>query len=818
MGPAALALKEVNIKSDVTAIKIKGDTIEYNAKAYVVQPNDKVEDMLKQLPGFDIDKDGHISVQGERVRKVLLDGEEFFGDDPTLITRNIRGDMVDKIQYYEKKSDMATATGIDDGKGQKVINVQLKKDRNTGVFGKVLGGAGTDGYYEGQGFVNKFTKNYKAAAYGTISNDGKVGLGGADNSRLGMNNLSVVMAGGVMITSIGGVGSSQLDRESYGGHGLPESKTGGAHYDTKWNNGTETLNANYKAGDLSTTTDQNALTCTTYANNVENAVSDQHIVADLNRQKVDGAYTKRYKTGNIRVDVNASVQNNHDLNNITGVTTNDDGSLKNNNNHFDDTHTQQKSLNANMFYTGPLKKGFFSWGVQEAYNNNQGNEYLKTQFTTPSALGNTLTDQFKTSTASGVALGSSMSYSKALSKKVNIVFNYDLNLNNSVSNLASYNQSAPGIYNVLDTTYSSNYKLNQLNNRLGVSLRIPIGKSSLNFGNGANIVSFKQTNENTGYVYQRNFTNWSPRAGFSYFAGQSKYANFSYSGSSQQPSINQVQPVVNNNNPLSTIIGNPNLKPYFTNNFNGSYRSFDQLTGQTFTIYGSYSVTSNPIIYNQTYDEVTGKSIYQNINLEGKTQQNYNVNVSYTKKITPWDMQVSLDLLATHTSSYTPLNGILTNYLFYYYETGIRLQKNKLKKYNLSLAVVPNWNLYNHLPVTALAPDYTTFNCNIRADANFFLPGKLQIGSSFFERVRGPINNIPNANATDWSATFSKTLLKEDALKLSLTCNNLLNEGGFVRSNNGPTINQTTYNTIKRFFLFSVSWDFAHFPSIPVKN
>ena len=119
-------LKEVIIKGTANAIKIKGDTTEFNAAAYKIQPNAKVEDLLKQLPGITVDKDGKITAQGQQVNKVLVDGEEFFGDDPTLVTKNIRADMVDKVQLFDKKSDQAAFTGIDDGQKTKTINIKLK--------------------------------------------------------------------------------------------------------------------------------------------------------------------------------------------------------------------------------------------------------------------------------------------------------------------------------------------------------------------------------------------------------------------------------------------------------------------------------------------------------------------------------------------------------------------------------------------------------------------------------------------------------------------------------------------------------------------
>ncbi|MEJ0079783.1 MAG: hypothetical protein WDM78_02195 [Puia sp.] len=143
-------------------MKIKGDTTEFNAQAFVIQPNAKVEDLLKQLPGITIDKDGKITAEGQTVTKVLIDGEEFFGDDPTLVTRNIRADMVDKIQLYDKKSDQAAFTGVDDGRTQKTINVKLSRTKNQGVFGKVQAGDGFEGIYQGEALliIFKTRKNF----------------------------------------------------------------------------------------------------------------------------------------------------------------------------------------------------------------------------------------------------------------------------------------------------------------------------------------------------------------------------------------------------------------------------------------------------------------------------------------------------------------------------------------------------------------------------------------------------------------------------------------------------------------------------------
>ncbi|HZX57791.1 MAG TPA: TonB-dependent receptor, partial [Mucilaginibacter sp.] len=221
-------LKEVIIKGTAAQIKIKGDTTEFNAAAFTNQPNAKVEDLLKQLPGITVDKDGKITAQGETVNKVLVDGEEFFGDDPTLVTKNIRADMVDKVQLYDKKSDQATFTGIDDGQRTKTLNIKLKADKKNGYFGKVDAGVGTDNYYQGQILFNMFKGKQKFSVYGTIGNDGKTGLGWQDSQKYtgGSDNVQIV-DDGIMFSS----GSSD-DLESwngnYDGKGIPVARTGGA--------------------------------------------------------------------------------------------------------------------------------------------------------------------------------------------------------------------------------------------------------------------------------------------------------------------------------------------------------------------------------------------------------------------------------------------------------------------------------------------------------------------------------------------------------------------------------------------------------------
>ena len=149
-------LDEVRITGEAPPVTLIGDTIQYNAGSFKTQPNASVEDLLKKLPGVKVDKDGTVKAQGEKVQKVLVDGKEFFGNDPKVATKNLPADAIDKVQVYDKLSDQAQLTGFDDGNSEKTINLKLKQDKKKGKFGKVSAGAGTDDRYQGKFNANSF--------------------------------------------------------------------------------------------------------------------------------------------------------------------------------------------------------------------------------------------------------------------------------------------------------------------------------------------------------------------------------------------------------------------------------------------------------------------------------------------------------------------------------------------------------------------------------------------------------------------------------------------------------------------------------------
>ncbi|HEY6506098.1 MAG TPA: DUF2012 domain-containing protein, partial [Chitinophagaceae bacterium] len=169
-------LAEVTVSNEAPPVTMVGDTVQYNAGSFKVQPNASVEQLLKKLPGVKVEKDGTVKAQGETVSRVLVDGKEFFGNDPKIATRNLPADAVDKVQVYDKQSDQAQLTGFEDGNYEKTINLKLKKDKKKGVFGKVMAGAGDKDRYEGKFNVNSFKGARQLSAIGMGNNTNAEGF------------------------------------------------------------------------------------------------------------------------------------------------------------------------------------------------------------------------------------------------------------------------------------------------------------------------------------------------------------------------------------------------------------------------------------------------------------------------------------------------------------------------------------------------------------------------------------------------------------------------------------------------------------------
>jgi len=803
-------LNDVIIKGKAVAIKIKGDTTEFNAAAYKIQPNDKVEDLLKQLQGVEVDKDGKITAQGAQVNKVLVDGEEFFGDDPTLVTKNIRADMVDKVQLYDKKSDQATFTGIDDGEKAKTINIKLKEDKKNGYFGKLDVNGGTDDFYQLQGMFNMFKGKQKLSAYGTLANTGKTGLGWGDSEKYGSSSLQMV-DGGFMISG----GDNGLDSYNgeYNNEGIPIARTGGAHYENKWNSDKESINANYKIGSLTVDGTKTTLTQNNQPNGLINSNSEETFHNYMFRQKLDATYQiKLDTTANLKVNTDGTLRNSQNNSNYLTESRRGDGTLLNTSERSVTNDSRSKIWNGSVFLTKKLKKKgrTLSLTLSESITNTETKGFLKSDnefySTTETLDSSRVVDQYKTSLVKTNLFNSMLAYTEPITSKLSLVLNYGLAINNSTSDRKSFNNT-DGEYNSLDRAFSNNYKLDQVSNQGGAIFNYINQKTTINFGTKVTNVQFEQENLYDNSTFNRTFINWNPQVNYRYKFSQQQGISVNYSGRNTQPSISQIQPVLENTDPLNVTLGNPNLKPSFTHNFSMNYNSYKMLSGQYINAYGSYNVTTNPIVSNTTTDSA-GKSTYQSINLTSKSSTSIYLSASANRKINFADMNIGINGSLNGNNSFNYVNGELNESKSTTYSGRLSLSKYKVKKFSAQVSGGPTYTTNESSLQQSINDNGWGFNGN--SYFNVYLPGKFEIGGDAQYEFRGATKSFnKDFNKMIVNARVSRTFLKSDALKFSLAVNDLLKKNvGFSRSAYGNMITQENFTTIKRYFMASISWDF----------
>ena len=803
-------LQEVVIKQQIAAIKMKGDTTEFNAASFKTAANASVEDLLKKLPGIQVDSKGQITAQGEAVKKVLVDGEEFFGDDPTLVTKNLRADMIDKVQLYDKKSDQADFTGIDDGEKTKTINLQLKEDKKKGYFGKLAIGGGSDGFFNNEGMINVFKGKKKFAAYGILSNTGKIGLSWGDRDKFGAGNgdLSINDDGDFQITSMG----DDLDswNGQYDGSGYPLVQTGGLHYNNKWDRDRQNLNANYKImklfvnGDRASSS-QELLQDTTYYNR-----SAEHFNNSILRNRLSGSYEWQIdSSSSIKLLVNGSLDHKTSSSFNTSMMQKND-MLINQGERETSSVGDNGGINSNLLWRKKLKKKgrTLSLNIAENYNrsNQKGTLDATTDFFRQGEIDSSqVIDQLKTTNNESISVNTNLTYTEPLSLASSLIFNYGINVNNNHSNRNSFNQDNSGKYVALDSLYSNDYAFNVLTHRGGLSYAYTKKKLRVNMGGNVGLTNFSQQDMFRDQEMKRSFVNWYPRALLRYNFSQQRRLSFNYNGSTRQPDINDLQPIRVNDDPLNIKIGNPDLKPSFSNNFDLYFSDYKVMSSRSLWISAGYQTTSNAIS-NKSFLDTTGKRTSQAVNVNGNRNLRYNFGLH--GKIQAWDLRVGGNFSGNLGRNVNYVNGLynITNST----RNGIsaNLGKEKDKKYEIYLDLNASYYTSVSSVQKELRTNYWTYN--ISPYMNFFLPAKFQLHAEMNYAIRQKTSVFTgNNNAAIVNAFLAKKFGKKELVQINLSVNDLLNQNiGFNRSVNTNTISESTYSTIGRYGLLSFIWNF----------
>lgn len=796
-------LHEVVVRGVIPSIRFKGDTTEYTADSFHVQPNATAEELLKQLPGVQVDKDGKITAQGQTVKKVLVDGEEFFGDDPTAATRNLRADMIGKVQVYDKKSDQAAFTRIDDGVRDKTVNLQLKKNMQKGWFGKVDFGGGSDGYYENEAMVNLFRGKERISAYGIAANTGRVGLPWQDNNDYaGTSDQSA---------------TKDVDLDAwdgnYNGQGIPTARTGGLHYNDAWNNDKISLNANYKVSDLDVSGNSSSI----LQNNLPNEIYYSNSVQAFRNQALKNKLqtslmVKLDPSSTLKIDFSGLLGHKTTNSQYTSMTRQADSSLLNKGDRQVTDNGQKNTYDGNILWEKKLnKKGrTFSLDLHSDYGTNHVLGYLYSDdsfyFNNGVVDSARLVDQHKNNNGSVLQLDGKAVYTEPLSSGVSLLLDYEVNAGRSSSTIRSYNKSTDGMYDSLDFLYSNAYHFNRIRHEAGPAISITSGKWRAYAGDNIGFTSFKQDNVGEQPAFSRSFINWYPGASVDYQFSLQRQLGLSYEGNTIQPQVDQLQPILNNYDPLNIFVGNQRLNPVFTNLISIHYNDYHPVTQQYLFSNFSYSFSGNQITTN-TMTDSTGVTTYQYVN--SKDFGKYTGYVGFGGRIPRWESNWGFNLSLNGTRSENLTNGLINKLTST--SSGLEgyIGRGKKDVFDLDLRVRATYNTNRSSLQQQAAENYWVYVVSPGGD--LYLPGRLKIHSDVNYTITQKTPAFTeNINVFLWNAWIGKYFLKKNALMVKLAANDLLNQNkGVIRNIANNLITQNTYSTVRQFFLFSVVWNFT---------
>ncbi|HET9825192.1 MAG TPA: outer membrane beta-barrel protein, partial [Chitinophagaceae bacterium] len=633
MNDRSKVLGEVVVTAEAPPVTLVGDTVQYNAGSFKTQPNANVEDLLKKLPGVKVEKDGTVKAQGEKVQKVLVDGKEFFGNDPKIATKNLPADAVDKVQVFDRLSDQAQLTGFDDGNSEKTINLKLKKDKKKGMFGKINAGGGTDERYQGRFNVNSFKGARQMSA---------IGMGNNTNAE-GFSFMDVLNFSGALNQLKNGGGNININITPddplaglLGGNntGINTMFGGGVNYNnligTKTDFQSNYFYSRYNPNRISHIqrqyfTPSNVYNQNSYDDNLNNNhrlnFNADYQIDSFHSIKITPSFSYQ-KTKNNTLSDYATVSE-------QGVKIND-GSSQNLSN------SEGYNFNTNILFRNKFhKKGrTLSLNLLTNLNNSDGDGTLKsiTDFynASSSSLLNRDSINQRNSTQSDLrGYNARVVYTEPVFKKSILEFSMANSYTKSTSSKTTYDYNhSSGKFDLINQTLTNDYE-NTFSYTTG-GIRFRKQTKSYNYAMG---VSWQHSQlegavmkQNKDSLITRGFRNLLPNARFQYFFSRFKNILLYYSTSTNQPTVTQLQPVPDNTNPLYIKVGNPRLKQEFIQTLRLHAAFVNPYKNRNFFVFLTAQQTQNKIV---NFDKINSLGVDSVMPVNVNGVYNLNGNLSW---------------------------------------------------------------------------------------------------------------------------------------------------------------------------------------------
>jgi hypothetical protein len=792
-------LNAIEISAERAPVTVKRDTIEFNAGSFKTKQNAVVEDLLKKLPGVEVDNDGNITAQGEQVRRVTVDGKNFFGADPKLATRNLPADAVNKVQVFDKKSDQATFSGIDDGEKEKTINLELKEEKRNGAFGNVMAGVGTEDRFQGKVSLNRFTKGRQLSFLGMANNVNEQGFSMEEYMNF-TGGSQQMLGGGRVRLEFGGDNQNGVPL-NFGNraNGIMTNYASGVNINNEFNKKTE-INGSYFFNYLDHDKDQSTLR--------ENFLPEGNFSFNQNSKQQNSNANHRLNAtlehkldsmNSLKLVTTASYNETDTQLKSNSETVTPDNGIQNTSESVSISSGASSNLNASLLWRHKFsKKGrTFSVNTQFGFTDSdrQGSLDAINNFFGENTSIKLMQTNFQRTIYNSYS--GTLSYTEPLGKRRYLEANYTYrqNLNDVDRDVFDENSGEPIFNEALSNKYNSNYQYQ----RAGLNYRI--ARSKYNFVAGSSIQQTSLKGELSGSRINRSFQNVLPTVRFNYDFTNTKHLRFDYETSVQEPGIQQLQPIVDNSDPVNLYVGNPELRPAYSQSWRLNFMTFDQATFINFFTFVDVDYTTNAIVNAQSVNERLvrlTKPVNVSDNLRVSTNANFGFPINKLKSRFNFGIQYrnerSLALLNDRESEIDQQTyGATARYTFTYKE---------IFDLNLSADLDQQFTAYEFDQ-----PDQSFINQTYNAESNLTFLKNYQL-SGILEYL------IYENKATDFrqeipllNLSVSRFVLKNKVGEVKLSVNNLLDKAlGVSQIASINYLERQTTNSLGRYVMLSFTY------------
>jgi len=795
-------LDQVMVEAERIPILMKKDTIEYNAAAFQVKPNAVVEDLLKRLPGVEVDRNGTIRAQGEEVSKVLVDGKEFFGDDASIATQNLPADAIDKVQVFDRKSDAAEFTGVDDGERDKTINLKLKEDKKKGYFGTLDAGYGTDNRYAAKGNINRFAPNLQISAIGRSNNVNEQGFSMMEYIEFMGGIQALTSGGGVLNPQELGIPISQDGRSD----GFVDTNVGGLNLNYEFSKKTN-LHLNYFYNDLQQDLDRTAnlqnllgeeTTAETQQESQQFSKNRNHRLNTEFKHKIDS--TQDLKWRNDFSVINAKVNSN-----TLSETFDTDQVFKNG--RITDYLTQSKrlSLKSNLTYrkrfgkAGRALVGTIGIGALGASRDNEVfsiNRFpsFEEELQQEQIASN---DQFNYS--------GRLTYSEPIGKGKYLQFiyrrqDYKDDLNKEFFDLLQGQR-------ILNPQLSNAFTKDYIYDQAGLAFQWNQQKSKLSLGLDAQQSNLKGNLMSEQMPIERTFSNLLPNARWQYDFTGSSSLTLNYQSNIQEPTLEQLQPIIDNSNPLNVYIGNPDLQAEKQHLLRANFSLFDQFSFLNLFAFFNVTYTENKITNAQTIDDLLRQEI-RPINVKDDLRVMGSLN--FGTPIRKIKTQINLQSNFFYNRAILLVNDLENIAHRWNGTVDLSLENRKKEIIDARLGANLGYNITNYEINTELNQAF--LNQTYYVDFNWSIGEKWSLNTILDYTIYQAVAFNPKTQIPIWQAALSRYFGERQQFELRLSAFDLLNQNlGINRNSSANFIQTEQIRSLGRYFMVSGVWSIKGF-------